>query len=306
MGKPAIVIYAPTASGKSEFSVCLALRIGGEIISCDSMSVYRDMNIGTAKPLEFLNIVKHHLIDILEPGEYYDAKLFTEQADECLYSVKERGRFPIIVGGTYLYLQALLYGLAETPEPNRSLREKLYRLAALKGGAFLYDKLRVIDRKYAEKIHPNDVRRVVRALEVFMESGKPFSSFHNWGKPRLKYEGFYLRWSWEALSERIERRVELMFKYGLVEEVRGLLERGFKGFLTSAQAIGYKEIVPYLEGKVSLEEAKAQVVRNTKRYAKRQIRWAKGKNLVEVDMEKLGLSGGIEFVMSYLSSRGIV
>ncbi len=306
MDRKAVVIYAPTASGKSEFSLCLALRTGGEVISCDSMSVYKYMNIGTAKPLEFLDIVKHHLIDILEPGGYYDAKLFSQQAEEIIKSLKSEGKLPIVVGGTYLYLQALLYGLAHTPEPNWKLRKRLYEIAERKGSAFLYRKLEAVDRAYAKKIHPNDLRRVVRALEVFLESFKPFSSFHSWDKPRIPYVGFYLKRSKESLMERIERRVLEMFKRGLVEEVKSLLEMGFKDFLTSSQAIGYKEVVPYIEGRISLQEAMEKVIRNTKNYAKRQIRWAKGKGFIEIDLDRLSISEGVELVISYLSSHEIL
>ncbi len=295
-----IVIYAPTATGKSEFSVCLALKLGGEIVSADSMSVYRCMNIGTAKPLDYLNIVRHHLIDIVEPGDYYDAKRFEEDALRSVELIKSGGKLPLVVGGSYLYLQSLLYGLAQTPEPNWTLRERLYGIGKLKGSGYLYRKLACIDRNYARKIHENDLRRIVRALEVFIESGRPFSSFHRWGEPKLRCRGFYLYRSWESLSERIERRVEDMFKKGLVEEVEGLLLMGFKSFLTSSQAIGYKEVIPYLEGKISLEEAKARVVRNTKKLAKRQIRWAKGKDFEIIDLDAMGVRGGVQAVIGRL------
>jgi tRNA dimethylallyltransferase len=218
----------------------------------------------------------------------------------------ERGRVPIVVGGTYLYLQALLYGLAETPEPDWKLRNKLYSIAQKSGGEFLYRKLSVIDPLYAGKIHPNDLRRIVRALEVFIQSGRRFSEFHNWTKPKIPFIGFYLRWSKEALMERIERRVLKMFEEGLVEEVKGLMEMGLEGFLTSSQAIGYKELIPYIKGDITLEEAMERVIRNTKAYAKRQIRWARRMGFLEVDMENMSMSEGVGFVLNHLSYRGIL
>lgn len=285
--KELLVIGGPTASGKSEIACRIAKEIDGEIISADSMAVYRGMDIGTAKPKECMSVVRHHLIDVADPGEYFDAKLFEKLALRAIEGVKSQGKVPIVVGGTYLYLQALLYGIEDTPEPNWSLRKRLYELAEKKEGTWLYGKLKAVDPVYARKIHPRDIRRVVRALEVFIETGKPFSSYHRWGEPRLKFKGFYITRDWESLSERIEKRVNKMVERGLVKEVEKLMKRGFESFLTSSQAIGYKELIPYLKGEISLEDAVQQIVKNTKEYAKRQIRWFRKQGWEEINLDRL-------------------
>ena len=246
-----IVIGGATASGKSEVCCLLAKRVGGEIISADSMCVYRGMDIGTAKPLDCMREVRHHLVDILDPGEVFDAKLFEELSLKAIREIEERKALPIVCGGTYLYIQALLYGMAETPLPDWKLRERLYHIAQRKGSSYLYQKLLAIDPLYAKKVSPNDTRRIVRALEVFINSGRPFSSFHSWDRPRFDYMGFYLSWSWEALSKRIEERAYRMLEAGLLKEIEELLKKGFESFLTSPQAIGYKEFIPYFRGEKS-------------------------------------------------------
>ena len=297
------VIGGTTGVGKSEVACCVAKRVGGEIVSADSMAVYRHMDIGTAKPRECMLEVPHHLIDILEPGEIFDAKIFEREATRSIRDIEKRGKVPIVVGGTYLYIQALLYGIEETPEPNWDLRKRLYRVAEKRGSHYLYEKLRAVDPEYAKKIHPRDTRRVVRALEVFIETGRPFSSFHRWDKPRVEYEGFFLTRSWEEISARIEKRVRKMIDKGLVDEVRSLIEMGFEGFLTSSQAIGYKELLPYLKGEVSLEEAVEEIIKNTKRYAKRQMRWFRKQGWREINLDVLGESGACEEVAEVILQR---
>ncbi len=282
-----LVLGGPTGVGKSKVACCVAKRLGGEIVSADSMAVYRGMDIGTAKPRECLGEVPHHLMDILDPGERFDAKLFEELALKSIEEIIDRGNVPVVVGGTYLYLQALIYGIDETPEPNWKLRERLYRIAQKRGRDYLYEKLRTVDRVYARKVHRNDLRRVVRALEVFVESGKPYSSFHRWSAPRISFLGVFLNRSWEDLSRRIEERVLSMIEEGLVEEVRRLMGMGFENFLTSSQAIGYKELVPYLRGERSLEEAVGDIIRNTKDYARRQIRWFRKRGWHEIRLDRL-------------------
>ena len=297
------VIGGTTGVGKSEVACCVAKRVGGEIVSADSMAVYRHMDIGTAKPRECMLEVPHHLIDILEPGEIFDAKIFEREATRSIKDIEKRGKVPIVVGGTYLYIQALLYGIEETPEPNWDLRERLYRVAEKRGSHYLYEKLRAVDPEYAKKIHPRDTRRVVRALEVFIETGRPFSSFHRWNKPRVEYEGFFLTRSWEEISARIEKRVRKMIDKGLVDEVRSLIEMGFEGFLTSSQAIGYKELLPYLKGEVTLEEAVEEIIKNTKRYAKRQVRWFRKQGWREINLDTLGESGACEEIAEVILQR---
>ncbi len=296
-----IVIGGPTGSGKSKVCCLLAKRIEGEIISADSMCVYKFMDVGTAKPLECMREIKHHLIDMVEPGGLFDAKLFEEYALKAIEEIKSKGKIPIVCGGTYLYLQALLFGIEETPPPDWTLRKRLYAVAERKGSQYLYQKLKAVDPVYAQKISSKDTRRIVRALEVFINSGKPFSSFHHWEKPRLDFVGFYLSWSWEELSKRIEERAKRMLKDGLLQELERLMGMGFENFLTSSQAIGYKEFVPCVKGQKPLEECLSEMIRNTKEYAKRQVRWFRKQGWHRLDMERLGLEGAVEEILSYLS-----
>ena len=295
-----IVIGGPTAGGKSQIAADLALRIGGEIISADSMCLYRDMDIGTAKPLEEMNRVPHHLIDVFEPGERVDAKVYERLAMEKIEEISSQGKVPLLVGGSYLYIQAVLLGIEETPPPDWVLRKRLYRIAETKGGEFLYRKLMAVDPLYAEKIHPHDLRRIVRALEVFLLTGKRFSDFHRWSEPRYRYTGFYLKRDWECLSARIEERVRKMVREGLLEEVRRLYEKGLEGFLTSSQAIGYKEMIPFIKDQKPLEECLEEVIRNTKEYAKRQIRWFRRQGWIEIDLDRLTGEQAVEEMVRVL------
>ncbi|RMH80260.1 MAG: tRNA (adenosine(37)-N6)-dimethylallyltransferase MiaA [Acidobacteria bacterium] len=295
-----IVVGGPTASGKSELCCLLAKRVGGEILSADSMCVYRHMDIGTAKPLECMKEVKHHLVDVVEPGEPFDAKLFEELSIRAIEEIRGRGKVPIVCGGTYLYLQALLYGIEETPPPDWNLRRRLYSIAEKRGKEYLYNKLRAVDPLYAGKISLKDVRRVVRALEVFINSGKPFSSFHRWERPRFNFLGFYLSWSWEKLSENIEERSKRMLRLGLMEELKKLMDMGFEDFITSSQSIGYKEFIPCLKGEKREEGCLEETIKKTKEYAKRQIRWFRRQGWIELPMEELGLEGALERVLLHL------
>jgi len=285
--KPLLIIGGPTGVGKSEVACCVAKEIGGEIISADSMAVYRYMDIGTAKLKECMSEVKHHLVDVVNPDQYFDVKMFEEMAVKAYKEIIERGNVPMLVGGTYLYIQAFLYGIAETPEPDWKLRNRLYKIAEKKGSEFLWRKLKIVDPLYADKIHPRDTRRIVRALEVFINSGKPFSSFHFWGKPRFKYVGVYLKRNWESLKTRIENRMFDMVRRGLIDEIRYLLQRGMS--LTTLQAIGYKEFIPYLRGERSLEESIKEAIKNTLDQAKRQIRWFRKQGWYEVDLDNMNM-----------------
>ncbi|MFN3947269.1 MAG: tRNA (adenosine(37)-N6)-dimethylallyltransferase MiaA [Aquificaceae bacterium] len=297
-----IVIGGATGSGKSEVCCKLAKRIDGEIISADSMCVYRGMDIGTAKPLDCMKEVKHHLVDVVDIGYVFDAKLFEELALEAIKQIEEKGKTPIVCGGTYLYLQALLYGMGETPKPDWKLRERLYQIAQEKGSQYLYQRLKIVDPAYAKKISPRDTKRIVRALEVFINSGKPFSSFHRWDVPRLPFKGFYLKGSWEWLSKRIEDRAKRMVQLGLLEEIKRLLERGFESFLTSPQAIGYKEFIPCVKGEKEIALCLEEMIKNTKEYAKRQIRWFRKQGWQEVDVESLGVDGALESMLLHLGT----
>ncbi|RMA97690.1 tRNA (adenosine(37)-N6)-dimethylallyltransferase MiaA [Hydrogenothermus marinus] len=265
-----IIITGTTATGKTETAINLAKEIDGEIISADSMMVYKYMDIGTAKPTkEEMEGIPHYLIDIRYPNEFFDVKDFISLAKEKIKEITEKGKTAIVVGGTWLYINSLLYGLSEIPTADWNLRNKLYK----ESSELLYEKLKEVDPVYAEKIHPNDKKRVVRALEVYYLTGKPFSSFHkNEDKPLYDFIGFVFERDRNQIMERIEKRVDKMIEKGLLDEVKFLLDKGYENSITSMQAIGYKELIPYFKGKCSLEEAKENIIKNTKAFAKRQIR----------------------------------
>jgi tRNA dimethylallyltransferase len=277
MEKPLIVIGGPTGVGKTDLSLKLAEELDGEIISADSMAVYRGMDIGTAKPSPAERArIKHYLIDVADPGETFSIKRFIDLADEAVKEIWQRGKVPIVVGGTYMYIHPFLYGLAETPPGDWKIREELYKRAEREGKEKLWEELLKIDPQYAEKIHPNDLRRIVRALEVFLLTGKPYSSFHgNWDRPRYPYLGVFLFREWNEQFGRIRNRVWDMIRDGLLGEIKTLLQRGFKEAITSPQAIDYKEFLPYFEGQKTLLECIYDTVRHTKEQAKRQLRWFK-------------------------------
>ncbi len=300
-----ILIGGPTASGKSQLCCLLAKYLHTSIISADSMSVYKHMNIGTAKSEGCIQEVKHYLVDVVEPGFVFDAKLFEEKALQAIEEIRREDKIPIVCGGTYLYMQAILYGIDETPPPNWYIRKRLYLIAQKRGKEFLYSKLLAVDPTYASKISPNDTKRVVRALEVFLQSGKPFSHFHRWSESRFNYLGVYVKRSWESLSKRIENRVYRMLEMGLINEIKNLMDMGFENFITSPQAIGYKEFIPFINEKINLEQAINETIKNTKEYAKRQIRWFRKQNWLEIDLDKLTYNQGVELILSKLCLKDL-
>ncbi len=272
-----IVITGATATGKTDLAIKLAEKIKGEIISADSMMVYKYMDIGTAKPpKDIRKKIPHHIIDVVKPSENFSVKDFVELADKYIKDIKARGKTPIVVGGTWLYIQALLYGLSDAPKGDWKLREKLYE----RDTEELYEELKKVDLEYSKKIDKNDKRRIVRALEVFYLSGKPFSYFqnkHGFKEERYSFIGFVLEKNRKDLMKAIEKRVDKMFSEGLIDEVKFLIDMGYKNFLTSSQAIGYKELIPFFDGYISLEEAKENIIKNTKKFAKRQIKTFRSK-----------------------------
>ncbi len=295
MDKPLIIIGGPTASGKTKIGHELAKILKTEIISVDSMSVYKHMNIGTAKPpKEYLSEIRYHMIDIVEPTEYFDSFLYVEKVKPIIKALQEKNKIPILVGGTYLYIKALLFGFANTSDPDFKLREKLESIANKKGLDFLYQKLSIIDPFYAKKINKNDKKRIIRALEVFLQSFKPFSSFHSWDRPIFDYIGFYVEKDTKKLMEDIEKRVFYMIKNGLIEECKNLLSMGINERATSLQAIGYKEFISYLKGDISIEEAIFLVLKNTKDYAKRQKRWFRKNSFLPIK--------SVEEILNYINN----
>ena len=280
MKKPLIVLTGPTAVGKTELSIKLAGAIGGEIISADSMQVYKYMDIGTAKiSTAEMGQIPHYLIDILEPEEEFNVVKFKEYAGKYMEEIYAKGKIPIIVGGTGFYIQAVLYGIdfKENGE-DTAYRQQLEVLYKKEGSEYLHAKLAQIDPSSALAIHPNNVKRVIRALEYYDQTGSRISE-HN--EEQRKNESPYnfcyivLNNDREVLYERINRRVDLMMEAGLVQEVKQLLERGLSGDMVSMQGLGYKEIVRYLIGECSLEEAVYTIKRDTRHFAKRQLTWFK-------------------------------
>ena len=276
--KPLVILTGPTAVGKTELSISLAKAIGGEIISADSMQVYKYMNIGTAKiRQEEMEGVPHHLIDILEPDVAFNVAMFKELAKKAADEIYERGHIPIVVGGTGFYIQALLYDIDFSEEDSdQHIRSELEQLAAQKGSEYLHDLLREVDPESADQIHHHNVKRVIRALEYYRMHGEKIS-IHN-ERERQKqspYQFLYfvLTHDRQVLYERIERRIDKMIQEGIVEEVDNLLKMGYNRNLVSMQGLGYKEIVPYLMGECTLDEAVYVLKRDTRHFAKRQLTW---------------------------------
>ena len=282
MAKGIFVITGPTATGKTALGVLAAKALDGEVISADAMQLYRGMVIGTAAPTpEEMQGVPHHLVGVVDPREKYSVGRYVQEASRCADDILARGKLPILVGGTNLYIEALLRGTdfaAGDPELRRRLEEEYDAL----GGGEMLRKLAAKDPERAAKLHPNDRKRIVRALEIYELTGKTITRFDEesrMAKPR--YPSCTLALSFEdreRLYERINARVERMFRQGLVEEVRALLALGVTEKDTAMQAIGYKETAAALRGEYSLEEAAEQIRQSSRRYAKRQLSWLRGKS----------------------------
>lgn len=272
-----VVLTGPTAVGKSNLSIELAKKINGEIISADSMQVYKNMDIGSAKITKTeMQGVKHYLIDVLEPEEDFNVYIFSKMAKDAINTILKNNKTPIIVGGTGFYIQAILYDIDFKEEDNSLIREKYEKIAEEKGNIFLHDMLKTIDEESYNKIHPNNVKRVIRAIEYYEINNKPISSHNKEQKmKKTKYDVkyFVLNDERERLYEKIDSRVDEMFEKGLVDEVKILKERGLDKDNNSMQGIGYKEIIDYLNGDISLEEAKYIIKRDTRHFAKRQLTW---------------------------------
>lgn len=272
-----IIIAGPTAVGKTESAIRLAQKIGGEIISADAMQVYRYLDIGTAKPLpEERNLVPHHLIDVADPGEDFNAVRFVEEADKVIETLGKEGKQIFVVGGTGLYIRALIRGIFPGPGPNIPLRQKLKELMEKEGKNSLFELLKKEDPEAARYIHPNDWVRIIRALEVIMSTGVSIIAFqkaHGFRNKRYNYLFLGLTLPREELYSRIGKRCHDMIRRGLIEETTHLLSLGYDPKLKPFQSLGYKHIVSYLEGKISLEEAINLMARDTRHLAKRQWTW---------------------------------
>ncbi len=275
---PLVIITGPTAAGKTDLSIFLAKELDGEIISADSMQVYQTMDIGTAKiKPEEMQGVTHHLIDVFPPEHGMNVAEFKELAKAAIADITGRGKLPIIVGGTGFYIQAVLYDIDFTAEEDNTYRDELSALGETEEGRQkLYEMLKTEDPKAAEEIHPNNVRRVIRALEFKRNTGKPISE-HN-AQERAKespydFMYFVINMNRDTLYKRIDKRVDIMLKEGLIDEVHGLLSRGLNEKHVSMQGIGYKEICQYLRGELTKEESIELLKQNTRHFAKRQLTW---------------------------------
>lgn len=278
--RPLIIITGPTAVGKTALSVRLAKAIGGEIISADSMQVYRHMDIGSAKiKKEEMDGVPHYLIDVLDPEEEFNVTVFQKMAKEAVEEIYSHGHIPIVAGGTGFYIQALLYDIDFTENgEDTSIRMELEKLGQERGAEFLHNLLRDIDPDSADEIHENNMKRVIRAIEYYRQTGERISE-HNKRERQKKspYDFLYyvVNTDRTRLYERIDRRVDLMLEQGLVEEVMHLKDMGLTRDMVSMQGLGYKEILDYLQGIYTLEEAIYILKRDTRHFAKRQITWFK-------------------------------
>ena len=275
-----ICICGPTASGKTALSVALAQQLHTEIISADSMQIYRGMDIGTAKPTEAERCgVPHHLLDICDPGEPFSVARYVELADAAAQDILRRGMIPVVAGSTGLYMDALIECSTFTgDETDRSIREKYQRMAAEQGNIAVHECLRRVDPEGATRLHPNNLKRVIRALEVYEQTGMTLDAFNRLHKrPAPKYQAIKIGVcpaERQVLYERIDKRVDQMLADGLLDETRRLLERGALAG-TAAQAIGYKELLGFLQGEQPLEECVALLKQRSRNYAKRQLTWLK-------------------------------
>ena len=312
--KPLIILTGPTAVGKTAASIGLAKAIGGEIISADSMQVYKNMDIGSAKiTKEEMDGVPHYLVDVLDPKEEFNVVRFKDMAKEAMDKIYANGHIPIVVGGTGFYIQALLYDIDFTKEEDdKTYRCELEKLAEEKGASYLHNMLKEVDLKSAEDIHENNVKRVIRALEYFHETGEKMS-LHN-EKERQKespYNSAYfvLNDDRSYLYERIDKRVDMMITEGLVDEVKSLKNMGLTKDMVSMQGLGYKEILDYLDGKTDLEEAVYILKRDTRHFAKRQLTWFKReRDVIWVDKDKFDHNEDKikEFIINTLKDKGII
>ncbi len=313
--KPLIILAGPTAVGKTSLSIRLAKETGGEIISADSMQVYRHMDIGSAKiTKEEMEGVPHYLVDMLEPEEEFNVVRFQQMAEEAAERIWEKGKIPLVVGGTGFYIQALLYDIDFTEnDGDESYRRRLEQKTSDEEGASeLYEMLTTVDPKAAREIHPRNLKRIIRALEFHHQTGKKISEHNETQRQKsspYNYAYFVLTDERSRLYERIDQRVDLMMEQGLLDEVRYLKERGVRKDSTAMQGLGYKELYAYLEGEYPLDEAVRIIKRDTRHFAKRQLTWFKrerdviwtDKSVIGQDEQKLA-----DYMLGYLREKKII
>lgn len=272
-----VVICGPTGVGKTSAGIELAKRFNGEIINADSMQIYRYMDIGTAKPTKAeQSEVPHHLIDIIDPDEHFDAEIYSEKARKIVHMLHGQGIIPFVVGGTGFYIKALEHGLFDPGLADPVVREKLKKEAGVKGTGFLYDRLRRSDPETAAVVHPNDTYRIIRALEIYELTGEGISSHrrrHDFSDQPFNVLKIGLKMKRETLYDRINKRVDKMLAEGFIDEVMNLLDKGYPADLKSMQSIGYRHLTDFIQERHSLKEAVRIMKRDTRRYAKRQFTW---------------------------------
>ena len=310
--KPLVILTGPTAVGKTALSIGLAKAIGGEVISADSMQVYRHMDIGSAKitPDEMQG-VPHHLVDVLEPWEEFNVVRFQQMAKAACEEIWERGHIPIVTGGTGFYIQALLYDIDFTEnDEDTAFRIEMEELAAKEGGQVLYERLKQVDPASAEAIHANNTKRVIRALEFYEKTGTPISAHNEEQKQKESPYAFLyavLTRDRTILYDRIDRRVDIMMEQGLVEEVKGLQAQGCSRQMVAMQGLGYKEILDHLDGKLSLEEAAYIIKRDTRHFAKRQMTWfRREKDVTFVEMDGRQETEVLQEILEKLQERDVI
>ena len=312
--RPLVILTGPTAVGKTALSIALAKAIGGEIISADSMQVYRHMDIGSAKITpEEMEGIPHYLIDVLEPDQEFNVVVFQELAKQAAAEIYSRGHIPIVAGGTGFYIQALVYDIDFTEnDEDTAFRRTLEEQAKREGAEALYERLRAVDPESCESIHAHNIKRVIRAIEFYEKTGKKISEHNREQRQNdspYNFAYFVLNDDRERIYERINGRVDLMMAQGLVEEVRALRESGCRKEMVSMQGLGYKELLSYLEGETSMEEAVYLIKRDTRHFAKRQLTWFRrekeviwvDKTVFEHDSQKI-----LNFMQDFLREKGII
>ncbi len=312
--RPLVILTGPTAVGKTALSIALAKAIGGEIISADSMQVYRHMDIGSAKITpEEMEGIPHYLIDVLEPDQEFNVVVFQELAKQAAAEIYSRGHIPIVAGGTGFYIQALVYDIDFTEnDEDTAFRRTLEEQAKREGAEALYERLRAVDPESCESIHAHNIKRVIRAIEFYEKTGKKISEHNREQRQNdspYNFAYFVLNDDRERIYERINVRVDLMMAQGLVEEVRALRESGCRKEMVSMQGLGYKELLSYLDGETSMEDAVYLIKRDTRHFAKRQLTWFRrekeviwvDKTVFDHDSQKI-----LNFMQDFLREKGII
>ena len=309
-----VILTGPTAVGKTDLSIALAKRIGGEIISADSMQVYRHMDIGSAKIMpEEMDGIPHHLIDVLEPAEEFNVVSFQQMAKQAMDGIYDRGRIPIVTGGTGFYIQALLYDIDFTDnDEDTALRRQLEEIAITQGSEVLYNRLKGIDPESCEIIHANNVKRVIRAIEFYEKTGMKISEHNKIQRQNnspYNFAYFVLNDDRDKLYDKIETRVDTMMAQGLVDEVKRLADMGCTRDMVSMQGLGYKEILDHLDGHITLDEAVYRIKRDTRHFAKRQLTWfRRERDIIMINKSEYSYDNDrmIDYILEVLQEKDII